>query len=266
MKLDRFLAPILGVAATATSLPAFGPLGTPSEADFPRAEVRVEPAPLAGMAIPRARADYDGVVREDRAGLEALLGGESPWRFMAEGEASYYWIGARTANTERYRPDEVSAAILGWFSRSGGFVYLPKAFPRNQGIPLLITYQEGEELRWMFVRWNDRGPYTGPRITPVNTDQVKAFGETSSRPKPDPDRPIDLSRGAMRKLMQSLGKDMAGNGILHGVRIYLPPSEHLPETDPWTGQEGARDSGTTIRRMIDEAYERWPPAQSARAD
>jgi hypothetical protein len=112
----------------------------------------------------------------------------------------------------------------------------------------------------MFVRLNDRGPYTGPRrVTPVNTAHLRAMGEPRARMSADPDRPIDLSRGAMRKLMASLGWNMKKTGILRGVRIYLPPSELLPEVDPNTSRRGPGTSGYTVRSMVDEALVSWPP-------
>lgn len=223
-------------------------------------------ASLPSAPVPATRGEYDGTLRTDDAALRALLSGPRAWRFMAAGEASYYWGDAKTANLERYRPDEVSAAVLGWFDTRGDFVYLPKGFPVGQGFPLLVVHEHEGVRRWMFVRKNDRGPYTGPRITPVNTTHLAAMGEPRVRPKPDPDRPIDLSRGAMRKFMDDLGWNMKETGLLRGVRVYLPPSDLLPEVDPKTSRAGAGASGYTVRSMIDEALATWPPVGATPAD
>lgn len=266
MPLSRRSTLALGLvwAACGSAQSLYGILGVgPAE---PLGLPQALPPRTPAVAVPTIRGDYDGLVRSDDAQLEALLAGPQAWRFMAGGEASYYSGDAKTANLEPYRPDEVSAAVLGWFTAGGEFVYLPKAFPRGQGFPLLVVHEHEGVRRWMFVRLNDRGPYTGPRVTPVNTAHLRAMGEPRVRPRPDKDRPIDLSRGAMTKFARSLGWDMKKRGLLHGVRVYLPPSELLPEVDPNTSRDGPGASGYTVRSMIDEALVTWPPLGAAQAD
>ena len=262
------LALLLLAAASVSAQDLYGILGVspPGARSLAPGAPTASAAAMPNVLVPRTRGEYDGAVSTDDAQLRALLSGPSAWRFMAEGEASYYWQDAKTANLERFRADEVSAAVLGWFTEQSQFVYLPKAFPIGDGFPLLVVHEHEGVRRWMFVRLNDRGPYTGRRVTPVNTAHLQAMGEPRARPRPDRDRPIDLSRGAMRSFAESLGWDMRRRGLLHGVRVYLPPSELLPEVDPKTSRAGAGASGYTVRSMVDEALTRWPPPGAPAVD
>ncbi len=202
----------------------------------------------------RLDALYPKQVMTDPAWLARLI---AEGRFMAEGEASYYWVGKKTANTEPFRAEAMTAAILGYFSEPGCFAYFPKAY--RGGYPLLVVHEGSDKVtRYAFVRVNDRGPYTGPRKTqPCGWSSAKG-------PRADRTRPIDLSRGAMRVFMESISgqkltdRQLYARGILRGVKLYLPPLDRIPEAPIHDG------TGRNVRGVISDLLRDYPPPPGPR--
>ena len=198
----------------------------------------------------RLQSEYPGEVNTGRKKLAQII---SRSTFLSAGDASWYYRyfgGRETANTEPFRRDDMTAAIVGYQSQGGCFAYLPKAM--GGGYPLLVVVDGTDGVtRWGFVRVNDRGPYGSRRLRPC--------GWSKGSLNPHPERIVDLSRGAARAFMEHrAGKKLSNRelfaiGVLRNVRLYLPPPELIPDAKVrW-------DSDETVRGSIGKLLEEYPP-------
>lgn len=215
----------------------------------------------------RLQEDYPASVSTDSRKLGHILARST---FLSSGDASWYYRyfgGRETANTEPFRRDDMTAAIVGYHSSTGCFAYLPKAM--GGGYPLLVVADGTDGVtRWAFVRINDRGPYGSKRYRPC--------GWSKGTLNPHPDRIIDLSRGAARAFMEHrAGKKLSNRelfniGVLRNVRLYLPPPELLPDAKVrWDSEETVRGSITDLLKTYPPLPDpgRWvPPPPAAAVD
>lgn len=214
----------------------------------------------------RLQDEYPTEVQTDRRKLNQILARAT---FLSAGDASWYYRyfgGRETANTEPFRRDDMTAAIVGYQSNTGCFAYLPKAM--GGGYPLLVVVDGTDGVtRWGFVRVNDRGPYGAKRLRPCGWSQGTL--------NPHPERIIDLSRGAARAFMEHrAGRKLSHGelfniGVLRHVRLYLPPPELLPEAKVrWDSEETVRGSITQLLKDYPPLPDpgRWLPPPPAAAD
>jgi hypothetical protein len=229
------------------------PIHAPQWAKFPRSAWRLQE-------------QYPAEVSTDSSKLRKIMARST---FLSSGDASWYYRyfgGRETANTEPFRRDDMTAAIVGYHSSNGCFAYLPKAM--GGGYPLLVVVDGTDGVtRWAFVRINDRGPYGHKRLRPCGWEKGTL--------NPHPDRIIDLSRGAARAFMEHRAQKKLSNkelfaiGVLRNVRLYLPPPELLPEAKVrWDAEESVRESVTDLLEKYPPMPDpgRWLPPPPAAAD
>ena len=105
-----------------------------------------------------------GICAAAAAGMALLLAGgaEAGPKFKKEGMASWYKMGTRTANGERYDPMGITAA--------------------HPSLPFdtKVRVTHANSGKSVIVRINDRGPFTGGRIIDLSQGAAKVISLTRS--------------------------------------------------------------------------------------